>query len=93
MLTIVQSLFKFDFLELLPPPHNIIKKLSNNYYISACCTRPLVTSLLLISIFPEWKSIGRCLLENPWHNASFEGAGFVRLFLPTNLENQGFFQP
>ncbi|KAL6547028.1 hypothetical protein OROMI_022749 [Orobanche minor] len=34
----------------------------------------------------------RSLLENPWHNASFEGAGFVRLFLPTNIENQDFFQ-
>ncbi|KAE8725691.1 Proteasome activator subunit 4 [Hibiscus syriacus] len=31
------------------------------------------------------------LLENPWHNATFEGAGFVRLFLPTNAENQDFF--
>ncbi|KFK38668.1 hypothetical protein AALP_AA3G144500 [Arabis alpina] len=31
------------------------------------------------------------LLENPWHNSSFEGAGFVRLFLPTNPENQDFF--
>ncbi|XVE80634.1 hypothetical protein DITRI_Ditri14bG0155000 [Diplodiscus trichospermus] len=33
----------------------------------------------------------RSLLENPWHNAAFEGAGFVRLFLPTNAENQDFF--
>ncbi|KAL8033297.1 hypothetical protein ABFX02_13G151400 [Erythranthe guttata] len=33
----------------------------------------------------------RSLLENPWHNASFEGAGFVRLFLPTNFDNQDFF--
>ncbi|XP_043688244.1 proteasome activator subunit 4 [Telopea speciosissima] len=33
----------------------------------------------------------RSLLENPWHNSSFEGAGFVRLFLPTNLDNQDFF--
>ncbi|CAN8259509.1 unnamed protein product [Cochlearia groenlandica] len=31
------------------------------------------------------------LLENPWHNSSFEGSGFVRLFLPTNSENQDFF--
>lgn len=31
------------------------------------------------------------LLENPWHNSSFEGSGFVKLFLPTNLVNQGFF--
>lgn len=31
-------------------------------------------------------------MENPWHNASFEGAGFVRLFLPTNIENMDFFQ-
>ncbi|CAA0832493.1 proteasome activating protein 200 [Striga hermonthica] len=35
----------------------------------------------------------RSLLENPWHNAAFEGAGFVRLFLPTNVENQDFFNP
>ncbi|XP_011095624.1 proteasome activator subunit 4 isoform X1 [Sesamum indicum] len=34
----------------------------------------------------------RSLMENPWHNASFEGAGFVRLFLPTNIDNQDFFQ-
>ncbi|XVF70972.1 hypothetical protein PTKIN_Ptkin11bG0205100 [Pterospermum kingtungense] len=33
----------------------------------------------------------RSLLENPWHNATFEGAGFVRLFLPTNPDNQDFF--
>ncbi|KAK4398681.1 Proteasome activator subunit [Sesamum angolense] len=33
----------------------------------------------------------RSLMENPWHNASFEGAGFVRLFLPTNFDNQEFF--
>uniref|UniRef100_A0A2C9WGL5 Proteasome activator Blm10 middle HEAT repeats region domain-containing protein n=1 Tax=Manihot esculenta TaxID=3983 RepID=A0A2C9WGL5_MANES len=31
------------------------------------------------------------LLENPWHNSSFEGSGFVRLFLPTNLDNQDFY--
>ncbi|KAF2298087.1 hypothetical protein GH714_013491 [Hevea brasiliensis] len=31
------------------------------------------------------------LLENPWHNSSFEGAGFVRLFLPTNLDNRDFY--
>ncbi|XP_057530197.1 proteasome activator subunit 4-like isoform X1 [Amaranthus tricolor] len=31
------------------------------------------------------------LLENPWHNSSFEGSGFIKLFLPTNLDNQGFF--
>ncbi|PPR91638.1 hypothetical protein GOBAR_AA29036 [Gossypium barbadense] len=31
------------------------------------------------------------LLENPWHNATFEGAGFLRLFLPTNADNQDFF--
>ncbi|KAJ8754928.1 hypothetical protein K2173_015440 [Erythroxylum novogranatense] len=30
-------------------------------------------------------------LENPWHNSSFEGAGFVRLFLPTNADNQAFY--
>ncbi|XP_042519744.1 proteasome activator subunit 4 isoform X2 [Macadamia integrifolia] len=33
----------------------------------------------------------RSLLENPWHNSCFEGSGFVRLFLPTNLDNQDFF--
>ncbi|OMO83857.1 Armadillo-like helical [Corchorus capsularis] len=33
----------------------------------------------------------RSLLENPWHNATFEGAGFMRLFLPTNADNQDFF--
>ncbi|KAH9652584.1 proteasome activator subunit 4 [Citrus sinensis] len=33
----------------------------------------------------------RSLLENPWHNSSFEGSGFMRLFLPTNLDNQEFF--
>ncbi|XP_050236349.1 proteasome activator subunit 4 [Mercurialis annua] len=31
------------------------------------------------------------LLENPWHNSTFEGSGFVRLFLPTNLDNQDFY--
>lgn len=30
-------------------------------------------------------------MENPWHNSAFEGAGFVRLFLPVNLENQNYF--
>eukprot|EP00262_Sarcandra_glabra_P003482 TRINITY_DN14214_c0_g1_i1.p1 TRINITY_DN14214_c0_g1~~TRINITY_DN14214_c0_g1_i1.p1 ORF type:complete len:1823 (-),score=279.41 TRINITY_DN14214_c0_g1_i1:199-5139(-) len=30
-------------------------------------------------------------MENPWHNSSFEGSGFVRLFLPTNLENREYF--
>ncbi|KAJ0102428.1 hypothetical protein Patl1_03711 [Pistacia atlantica] len=33
----------------------------------------------------------RSRLENPWHNSSFEGSGFVRLFLPTNLDNKDFF--
>ncbi|CAL5335470.1 unnamed protein product [Camellia sinensis] len=37
-----------------------------------------------------WSEFGS-LLENPWHNSSFEGAGFVRLFLPTNIDNQDFF--
>ncbi|XP_057472456.1 proteasome activator subunit 4-like isoform X2 [Actinidia eriantha] len=37
-----------------------------------------------------WSEFGS-LLENPWHNSSFEGAGFVRLFLPTNMDNQDFF--
>lgn len=40
-----------------------------------------------LEIWSEFRS----LLENPWHNSSFEGAGFIRLFLPTNLENQEFF--
>ncbi|KAI8012454.1 Proteasome activator subunit 4 [Camellia lanceoleosa] len=39
-----------------------------------------------------WSEFGS-LLENPWHNSSFEGAGFVRLFLPTNIDNQDFFSP
>lgn len=33
----------------------------------------------------------RSLLENPWHNSSFEGSGFVKLFLPTNMENNDFY--
>ncbi|XP_030548961.2 LOW QUALITY PROTEIN: proteasome activator subunit 4 [Rhodamnia argentea] len=40
-----------------------------------------------LEIWSEFK----CLLENPWHNSSFEGSGFVRLFLPTNMDNQEFF--
>ncbi|KAG8385951.1 hypothetical protein BUALT_Bualt03G0098600 [Buddleja alternifolia] len=40
-----------------------------------------------LEIWSEFRS----LMENPWHNASFEGAGFVRLFLPTNFENRDFF--
>ncbi|GMI63857.1 proteasome activating protein 200 [Hibiscus trionum] len=58
----------------------------------------MVTSLVRSSrrFFPAgsaseiWSEF-RSLLENPWHNAAFEGAGFVRLFLPTNAENQDFF--
>ncbi|KAM1341287.1 hypothetical protein ACFX2F_005761 [Malus domestica] len=42
------------------------------------------------SAFEIWSEF-RSLLENPWHNSSFEGSGFVRLFLPTNLDNQDFF--
>ncbi|BFG33636.1 hypothetical protein CerSpe_199100 [Prunus speciosa] len=42
------------------------------------------------SAFEIWSEF-RSLLENPWHNSSFEGSGFVRLFLPTNLDNQEFF--
>ncbi|GAU13463.1 hypothetical protein TSUD_127600 [Trifolium subterraneum] len=38
-------------------------------------------------IWSEFKS----LLQNPWHNSSFEGSGFARLFLPTNLDNQAFY--
>ncbi|GJU71336.1 hypothetical protein Tco_1262741 [Tanacetum coccineum] len=33
----------------------------------------------------------RLLLENPWHNSAFEGSGFVRLFLPTDAENEDFY--
>ncbi|OVA12326.1 Protein of unknown function DUF3437 [Macleaya cordata] len=33
----------------------------------------------------------RSQLENPWHNSTFEGSGFIRLFLPTNLDNRDFF--
>ncbi|KAL3612944.1 hypothetical protein D5086_003964 [Populus alba] len=40
-----------------------------------------------LEIWNEFSS----LLENPWHNSAFEGSGFVRLFLPTNLENQDFY--
>ncbi|WCJ32534.1 Proteasome activator subunit 4 [Euphorbia peplus] len=40
-----------------------------------------------LEIWSEFSS----LLENPWHNTSFEGSGFVRLFLPTNSENQDFY--
>ncbi|PKI35691.1 proteasome activator subunit 4 [Punica granatum] len=42
------------------------------------------------SAFEIWSEF-ECLLENPWHNASFEGSGFIRLFLPTNLDNRYFF--
>lgn len=57
-----------------------------------------VTSLVRASrrFFPKgsaleiWSEFGS-LLENPWHNSSFEGAGFIRLFLPTNSVNQEFF--
>lgn len=42
------------------------------------------------SAFEIWSEF-KSLLENPWHNSSFEGSGFVRLFLPTNLDNQDFF--
>jgi proteasome activator subunit 4 len=37
-----------------------------------------------------WSEFGS-LMENPWHNSSFEGSGFVRLFLPTNVDNQDFY--
>ncbi|KAF5728502.1 proteasome activator subunit 4 isoform X2 [Tripterygium wilfordii] len=42
------------------------------------------------SAFEIWSEF-RTLLENPWHNSSFEGSGFLRLFLPTNVDNQDFF--
>ncbi|XP_058114656.1 proteasome activator subunit 4 isoform X2 [Magnolia sinica] len=37
-----------------------------------------------------WSEFGS-LMENPWHNSSFEGSGFVKLFLPANMENRDFF--
>ncbi|XP_054818668.1 proteasome activator subunit 4 [Prosopis cineraria] len=40
-----------------------------------------------VEIWSEFRS----LLQNPWHNSAFEGSGFARLFLPTNLDNQPFF--
>ncbi|KAI4388556.1 hypothetical protein MLD38_000875 [Melastoma candidum] len=42
------------------------------------------------SAFEIWSEF-KSLLENPWHNSSFEGSGFIRLFLPTNPDNQDFF--
>lgn len=42
------------------------------------------------SAFETWSEFGS-FLENPWHNSSFEGSGFIKLFLPTNLDNQDFF--
>ncbi|RZC00082.1 proteasome activator subunit 4-like [Glycine soja] len=42
------------------------------------------------SAFEIWSEF-KFLLQNPWHNSSFEGSGFARLFLPTNLDNQAFF--
>ncbi|KAM7252530.1 hypothetical protein ACFE04_024413 [Oxalis oulophora] len=42
------------------------------------------------SAFEIWSEF-QSLMENPWHNSSFEGSGFVRLFLPTNVDNQEFF--
>ncbi|MED6148307.1 hypothetical protein PIB30_051930 [Stylosanthes scabra] len=42
------------------------------------------------SAFEIWSEF-KSLLENPWHNSSFEGSGFARLFLPMNVENQEFY--
>ncbi|XP_020212623.1 proteasome activator subunit 4 [Cajanus cajan] len=42
------------------------------------------------SAFEIWSEF-KSLLQNPWHNSSFEGSGFARLFLPTNMDNQAFF--
>lgn len=42
------------------------------------------------SAFEIWSEF-KSLLQNPWHNSSFEGSGFARLFLPTNLDNQAFY--
>ncbi|KAK1310134.1 hypothetical protein QJS10_CPA08g01897 [Acorus calamus] len=33
----------------------------------------------------------RSMMDNPWHNSSFDGVGFLRLFLPTNRDNRDFF--
>ncbi|XP_078165661.1 proteasome activator subunit 4-like isoform X3 [Carex rostrata] len=57
-----------------------------------------VTSLIRScrKFFPEgsaseiWSEF-RPLMENPWHNAAFEGCGFLNLFLPVNSKNQDFF--
>lgn len=53
------------------------------------CCRKFFPPASASQIWSEFKS----LLENPWHNSSFEGSGLVRLFLPMNLDNQGFFSP
>lgn len=42
------------------------------------------------SAFEIWSEF-KSLLQNPWHNSSFEGSGFARLFLPTNMDNQAFY--
>ncbi|RHN67495.1 putative proteasome activator Blm10, mid region [Medicago truncatula] len=42
------------------------------------------------SAFEIWSEF-KSLLQNPWHNSSFDGSGFARLFLPTNLDNQAFY--
>ncbi|KAL4391086.1 hypothetical protein AHAS_Ahas03G0209900 [Arachis hypogaea] len=41
------------------------------------------------SAFEIWSEF-KSLLQNPWHNSSFEGSGFARLFLPMNVDNQDF---
>ncbi|XP_019430869.1 PREDICTED: proteasome activator subunit 4-like [Lupinus angustifolius] len=51
------------------------------------CSRKFFPSGSAFEIWSEFKS----LLRNPWHNSTFEGSGFARLFLPTNLDNQAFF--
>ncbi|KAI0501736.1 hypothetical protein KFK09_016681 [Dendrobium nobile] len=42
------------------------------------------------SNFDIWTEF-RPFMENPWHNSSFEGSGFLRLFLTTNIENADFY--
>ncbi|KAL4343140.1 hypothetical protein S245_036097 [Arachis hypogaea] len=42
------------------------------------------------SAFEIWSEF-KSLLQNPWHNSSFEGSGFARLFLPMNVDNQDFY--
>ncbi|RZC51061.1 hypothetical protein C5167_019488 [Papaver somniferum] len=51
------------------------------------CCRKFFPSGSAAEIWSEF----RLQLENPWHNTAFDGSGFMKLFLPTNSENQDFF--